>query len=68
MGVVYHVESEQVSLAKRITRTSFVFVITLLGALLVHRLWFPQTVFEVGERVFDAIVAAGTFFLFDSQR
>ena len=66
--MLYHVKSEQVSLAKRITRTSFVFAITLLGAVLIHRLWFPQTAFGVGEKLFDAIVAASTFFVFDSQR
>lgn len=66
--MLYHVKSEQVSLAKRITRTALVFMITLLGAVLIDRLWFPQTAFRIGERLFDAIVAAGTFVVFDSQR
>lgn len=66
--MLYKVKPEQVSLGKRITRSSFAFVITLFGALLIHRLWFPQTAFDVGRRLFDAIVAAATFFVFDSQR
>ncbi len=66
--MLYNIKSEQVSLSKRITRSSVVFAVTLLGAILVHRLWFSQTAFKVGEEVFDAIVAAGTFFVFDSQR
>ncbi len=55
--MLFHVKSEQVSLAKRATRTGLVFAGTLLGALLIHRLWF-----------FDAVVAAGAFLVFDSQR
>src|SRR5438876_12352389 len=55
--MLFHVKSEQVSLAKRATRSGFVFAGTLLGALLIHRLW-----------LFDAVVAAGAFLVFDSQR
>lgn len=66
--MLYNVKPEEVSLVKRITRSALVFAITLFGALLIHRLWFPRTAFGVGEKLFDAIVAAGTFFVFDSQR
>jgi hypothetical protein len=66
--MLYHIKSEQVSPARRITRTSIVFVITLLGAFLIHRLWFAHSALAFWERVFDALVAAGAFFIFDSQR
>ena len=60
--MLYKIKPEQVSLAKRITRSSFVFGITLFGAFLIHRLRFPQTAFRVEEKLFDAVVAAGAFF------
>jgi hypothetical protein len=66
--MLFHVKSEQVSLAKRATRTSFIFAVTLLGAILIHRLWFAQKALEVGEKLFDALVAAGAILVFDSQR
>jgi len=66
--MLYHVKSEQVSLAKRATRTGFVFTLTLLGALFIHRLWFAQHPLAFGEKLFDAVVAAGAFLVFDSQR
>jgi hypothetical protein len=66
--MLYHVRSEQVSLAKRATRTGFVFAITLLGAILIHRLWFAKYPLGFGEKLFNAVVAAGTFLIFDSQR
>jgi hypothetical protein len=67
-GMLYRIKPEQVSLAKRITRSSLVFAITLFGAFLIHRLWFPQSASGVGDKLFDAVVPAGTFFVFDSQR
>ena len=63
--MLYKIKPEQVSLAKRITRSSFVFGITLFGAFRIHRLRFPQTAFRVEEKLFDAVVAAGAFFWFD---
>jgi hypothetical protein len=66
--MLYKIKSEQVSLSKRISRSSFVFAISLLGTILIDRLWFSQAPFGLREKVFDAIVAAGTFFVFDSQR
>jgi membrane protein YdbS with pleckstrin-like domain len=66
--MLYHVKSEQVSLAKRATRTGFVFAIMLLGPILIHRLWFAQHPLGFGETLFDAVVAAVTFVIFDSQR
>ncbi len=66
--MLYHVKSEQVSLSKRATRTGFVFAGTFLGTVLIHRLWFAQDPLGLGEKLFDAVVAAGTFLLFDSQR
>jgi hypothetical protein len=66
--MVYHIKSEEVALAKRITRTGLVFGCTLLGMFLVHRFWFAQNAGTFWERLFDALVAAGTFFVLDSQR
>jgi hypothetical protein len=67
-GMQYYVKSEQVSLAKRAARTGFVFAVTLLAAVLIHRLWFGQNPLGLGETLFDAIVGAGAFLVFDSQR
>jgi len=60
-GMLYKVKSEQVSLSKRIARSSVVFASTFFVALIVHHLWFPQTAFGIGEKLFDSIVAAGAF-------
>jgi hypothetical protein len=66
--MLYHIKSEQVSLAKQLTRSGIIFVVTFLGALLIHRLWFAQSAWALWEKLFDALVAAGAFFAFDSQR
>jgi hypothetical protein len=66
--MLFHVKSEQVSLARRATRTGFVFAVTLLGAIVIHRMWFTRDPLGFGEKLFDAVVAAGTFLVFDSQR
>jgi hypothetical protein len=66
--MLYKIKPEQVSLTKRITRSSLVFGIILFGTFLIHRLWFPHTAFGVERKLFDAVVAAGAFFVFDSQR
>ena len=66
--MVYHIKSEEVALAKRITRTGLVFAFTLLGIFLLHYFWFAQNARTFWESTFDALIAAGTFFFFDSQR
>lgn len=66
--MLYQVKSEQVSLAKQLTRSAIVFLLTLLGSLLIHRLWCAQSPWALWEKLFDALVAAGAFFMFDSQR
>jgi hypothetical protein len=66
--MVYHIKSEEVALAKRITRTALVFACAVLGMFLVHHFWFGQKAGSSWERLFDALVAAGTFFVLDSQR
>jgi hypothetical protein len=66
--MVYHIKSEEVALAKRITRTGVVFACTVLGMFFVHYFWFAHNAGTLWERLFDALVAAGTFFVFDSQR
>ncbi len=66
--MVHHIKSEEVALAKRITRTGLVFACTLLWMFLVHYFWFAQNAKAFWERTYDALIAAGTFFFFDSQR
>src|SRR5215472_9546803 len=66
--MLYHIKSEQVSLAKQLTPSSIVFALMFLGSLLIHRLWFAHAPWELWEKLFDALVAAGAFFVFDSQR
>ena len=66
--MVYQIKTEQISLAKRITRTCIVFVLSVLGAFLIHRLWLAQSDWALGQRLFDALVAAGAFFAFYSLR
>lgn len=66
--MLYHIKSEQVSLAKQLTRSGIIFATTFLGSLLIHRLWFPQSEWELWEKLFDTMVAAGAFLVFDSQR
>jgi hypothetical protein len=66
--MVYHIKSEEVALAKRIPRTGLVFALTLLWILVVHHFWFAQNARAFWEHTFDALVAAGTFFCFDSRR
>lgn len=62
----YLVKIEQISLAKRITRTSICFALTILIAFLINRLWTAES--DWGYWLFDALVAAGVFFIFDSLR
>jgi hypothetical protein len=62
----YLVKIEQISLAKRITRTSIVFALTVLVAFLMNRLWHAQS--DWAFWLFDALVAAGVFFTFESLR
>jgi membrane protein YdbS with pleckstrin-like domain len=64
----YHVKSERVSLAKRLTRSTIIFALTLLGSLLIHRLWFAQSTWALSEKLFDALVAGYAMFIFDSRR
>ena len=66
--MVYHIKSEEVDLAKRIKRTGLVFAFALLGMFLIHHFWFAQNARAFWERTFDALIAAGTFFCFDSLR
>ena len=66
--MLYHIKSEQVSIAKQLTRSGIVFALTFVGSLLIHRLWFAQGAWELWEKLFDALVAAGACFVFDSQR
>jgi hypothetical protein len=66
--MLYHIKSEQVSLAKQLTRSGIIFATTFLGSLLIHRLWFSQSAWALWAKLFDAMVAAGAFFVFDSQR
>lgn len=66
--ILYHIKSEQVSLAKQLTRSGVIFALTFLGSLLNHRLWFAHSAWELWEKLFDALVAAVAFYLFDSQR
>jgi len=66
--MLFHIKSEEVSLAKRATRIGLVFVFTFFGAVPIHRLWFSQDAFKIGDKLFDAAVAAGTCLVFDSQR
>jgi hypothetical protein len=68
VAMFYHIKSEEVALAKRIARTGLIFALTLLGMFLIHRFWFAQNAGTLWEQIFDALVAAGTFFFFDSQR
>jgi hypothetical protein len=65
--MVYHIKSEEVALAKRVTRTGIVFGCAVLGMCSVHYFWFAHNAGTLGE-LFDALVAAGAFFVFDSQR
>jgi len=64
----YHVKSEQVSHGKQLMRSGIIFALTFAGSLLIHRLWFVQGAWELWEKLFDALVAAVTFFMFDSRR
>lgn len=64
----YHIKTEQVPLAKRIARSGLVFALTLLGALVIHRSWFAQSAWNSWEKLFDALTAAGAFFVFESRR
>lgn len=66
--MVYHIKSEEVSSAKRVVRTGLVFACTVLGIFVVHHIWFAKSAETFKDRLFDALVAAGTFFFFDSQR
>jgi len=66
--MIYHVEAEQVTLNKRILRAMFVLATVLLGATLAHYIWYPQSSWEIGENIFEAIVAGYVCFLFESQR
>lgn len=66
--MLYHIKSEDVSVAKQYSRSGIIFALTFLGSLLIHRLWFSQSAWELWEKLFDAMVAAGAFFVLDSQR
>jgi len=66
--MLYQVKSEQVSFVKQLTRSAIIFALTFLGSVLIHRLWFAQSPWALWEKLFDALVAAGAFFIFDSQR
>jgi hypothetical protein len=66
--MLYQVKSEEVSLLKQLTRSAVIFALTFLGSVLIHKLWFAQSPWALWEKVFDALVAAGAFFMFDSQR
>ncbi len=66
--MLYNIKSEQVSLAKQLKRSAVFFVLMFLGPLIIHRLWFAQSAWELWEELFYALVAAGAFFVFDSQR
>jgi hypothetical protein len=66
--MLYHIKSEQVSLGKQLTRSGIILALTFLGSLLIHRMWYAQSAWELWEKLFDALAAAGAFFVFDSQR
>jgi hypothetical protein len=66
--MLYHIKSEQVSLAKHLARSGIFFAITFLLSLLIHRLWFSQSAWESWDKLFDAFVASCLFLLFDSKR
>ena len=66
--MLYHIKTEQVSLAKRIARSGIIFALTLLVPFVIHRLGFAQSAWAFGETLFDALIATGVFFVFDSQR
>jgi len=64
----YHIKAEQVPLAKRVERSGLIFALTLLGAFVIHRSWFAQSSWNFAEKLFDALIAAGAFLVFESQR
>jgi hypothetical protein len=66
--IILHVKSEEIALTKRTVRTSIVFACTLLGSFLIHNFWFAKNTRSYGEWLFDSLVAAGAFFIFDSRR
>ena len=66
--MLYHVEPENVSHAKRIARSAIVFAITLMGAFMIHYLWSSQRAFDWEGVLFDAVTAAGACLAFESQR
>ena len=66
--MLYFINSEQISLAKRVARSVLVFAITLISAFVIHRLWSAHSAWSFGQPLFDSLVAGGAFFLFESQR
>src|SRR5215471_4543041 len=47
--MLYQVKSEQVSLAKQLTRSAIILALTFLGAVLIHRLWFAKSPWALWE-------------------
>lgn len=66
--MLYQVQSEQVSFAKRTARACFAFAITVLAAVMIHRLWFVHSARDWEGILIEAIIAAGVAFAFESRR
>jgi hypothetical protein len=66
--MLYEIKSEPVSLAKQSMRSAIIFALAFLGSLLGHRLWFAGSAWALWDKLCEALVATGVFFVFDSQR
>jgi len=67
---IYHIESEQVSLSKRIARALFALAIFVVATYVVHALFHPSKAGRISREDFilDAFLAVGTDFFFGSKR
>jgi hypothetical protein len=66
--MLYEIHPKEVSMARRAASSCFAFVVTLLVAVIIHRLWFAHRVLDWEGTLVDAIIAAGVAFAFESRR
>lgn len=67
---IYHIESEQISLSKRIARALFALAVFVMATYSVHAFFHPSKAEKVPreEFILDALLAVGTDFFFGSKR
>jgi hypothetical protein len=67
---IYHIESEQISISKRITRALFALAIFIVATYAVHTFLRSSKTDRISreEFILDAVLAVGTDFFFGSKR